>query len=236
MDKSLIISALALGLAGSLHCSLMCGPIASAIQLKPKLKVQLYLNNLLYNLGRVFCYALLGALFASLGKGLELAGLQQKVSLFIGILLIVVMIMPQRKKVLQKISDSMLAQKVRKSWAPFLRQAKWWNFFVIGFLNGLLPCGLVYVALAGAIATANPWQGAAFMALFGSATVPALFILGIFSRGLFHKLKRYEKVIIPLACASLAILFILRGLNLDIPYISPNLEQATTTPSCCSGQ
>ena len=238
MDKSLIISALALGFAGSLHCTLMCGPIVSAIQISRKLKLQLFIHNLLYNLGRVLCYTILGALFASLGRGLQLVGLQQKVSLFIGIILILGMLTPKRIRLslFQKISESSYAKKVRQSWAPFLRQAKGWNFFVIGLLNGLLPCGLVYVALAGAIASPSPYQGAAFMALFGSATIPALLVIGLFSQSIFQKIKGYEKVVIPLACASLAILFILRGLNLDIPYISPDLSQATEAPTCCSGQ
>ena len=230
------LSALTLGFAGSLHCVGMCGPIAATLPVSSRVKRQLIFNILLYNFGRIVTYALLGAAFGAIGQVLALAGIQQGISLGIGVLILVILFLPKKlqSSLFQSVTESGWMKKFRKVWGGFLQRPTWWSFLVVGLLNGLLPCGLVYVALAGAIASGT-WQGGAiFMALFGGATIPALFVVSWAGQSIQKKLKAFKKVLVPLGAFSLAVLFILRGLNLDIPYVSPNMIQAHEKPACCS--
>ena len=230
------ISALSLGFAGSLHCIGMCGPIAASLPLKARLKRQLFVNILIYNVGRVFTYALLGAIFGSVGQIFAFAGLQQSLSLVIGLGIVIVLILPKKaqSRLLQRVTESSLMKRFRKLWGGFMKRPKRMSFFIVGLLNGLLPCGLVYVALAGAIASSSWEGGARFMLLFGLGTIPALFIISWAGQSIMAKAKGLKRIILPIGAISLALLFILRGLNLDIPYISPDLTHAHESPACCS--
>lgn len=230
-------SALTLGFAGSLHCVGMCGPIAATLPVSSRVKRQLIFNILLYNLGRVLTYAILGAVFGALGQALALAGFQQGLSLALGVLILLILILPKKiqSTLLQSVTESGWMKKFRKVWGGFIQRPTWWSFLVVGLLNGLLPCGLVYVALAGAI-TAGTWQGGAvFMAFFGGATVPVLFLVSWAGQTIQKKLRGLKKILVPLGAFSLAVLFILRGLNLDIPYISPDMKEVIEKPACCGG-
>ena len=232
----MLFSAFFFGLISSLHCIGMCGPIAMMIPVDHKNPTKKALQILTYHLGRLTAYALLGLAFGLLGKGLFIAGFQQNISIAVGVLMIIIAIVPEKVfarynfskpiyKVISSIKSSLGNQFKRKTFDAL---------FSIGFLNGLLPCGLVYAALFGAIAMQNEVLGVAYMLLYGIGTIPLMSIVvyasGFMSVPLRSKLQR----IIPIITIGIGILFILRGLSLGIPFISP-AEQSLfvqANPNC----
>ncbi len=237
-----ILAAISLGFLGSFHCIGMCGPIALALpvhRLRPSRKL---ISILSYQLGRISTYAMLGILFGFIGQSFALFGFQQILSLVMGSLVLLALLIP--KQVVNAFSPARRLYTwfagLKQSMARLFQKRSIASFFGIGLLNGLLPCGLVYVAIAGAIATGAVWKGMLFMVFFGAGTLPLLFslsytshILGVKTRHLIHKA-------VPLLTGVMAVLLILRGLNLGISYISPKLEtnQQDTTAShatlnCC---
>jgi len=105
----------------------------------------------------------------------------------------------------------------------------------IGFLNGFLPCGLVYIAVFGAIAAGNIAQGSLYMVLFGAGTIPLMTTAVYFSGFLKGNRKQKIQKLIPVFVVLMGTLFILRGLGLGIPYISPKpvLEVAASSSIEC---
>lgn len=212
---------------GSVHCAGMCGPIAIALPLQGNTVAGKIFGGSLYNLGRTLTYGIMGTIFGLLGQGVALIGFQQKVSVIMGSLMIISILFPA----LFKNQYSM-----EKSWFSFVGKLKttigkmfsirsYSSLFFIGMLNGLLPCGLVYMAIAGAIGTGNAAMGSAYMILFGLGTIPML--LGITLAGNLMSMavrKRINKLI-PVLVVIVGIFFILRGLSLGIPYLSPPKEK-----------
>jgi len=232
----MLFSALFFGLISSLHCIGMCGPIAMMLPVDHKNPTKKALQILTYHLGRLTAYGFLGLAFGLLGKGLFIAGFQQNISIAVGVLMIIIAIVPEKVfaqynfskpiyKVISSIKSSLGNQFKRKTFDAL---------FSIGFLNGLLPCGLVYAALFGAIAMQNEVLGVAYMLLYGIGTIPLMSVVvyasGFMSIPLRSKLQR----IIPIITIGIGILFILRGLSLGIPFISP-AEQSLfvqANPNC----
>ena len=224
---AILFSALILGLMGSFHCAGMCGPIAIALPLPGSSFFQKISGGFLYNIGRTITYAIMGAIFGWLGQGLHMIGFQQKISVIMGSLMIVSALFPSLFK---------NHYKLTKSWFTFVGALKsvigkmfsihtYFSLFIIGLLNGLLPCGLVYMAIAGAIGTQDVALGSAFMFLFGMGTIPMLLgisiagnLMGLTVRNKIHKL-------IPFLIVLVGIFFILRGLSLGIPFLSPPKEK-----------
>jgi uncharacterized protein len=218
-------AAITLGILGSFHCVGMCGPIALALPLVHRNEWSKIAGILLYNSGRIVTYASLGMLFGTLGKGLFMAGIQQTLSITIGTIILLVVFLPARmKKVSNKINDQYLhLTQVKLLLSQVFRKKSYSALFTAGILNGLLPCGLVYLAVAGAIGSGNMWDGALFMAMFGAGTVPIMFSLMVLKNQVSIAFRNKIRKTIPVFAVVFAILFILRGLNLDIPYLSPQL-------------
>lgn len=219
----MLFSAIILGLLGSFHCIGMCGPIAFMLPVDRTNKAKQFFQIGSYQLGRLTSYTLIGLVFGLLGKGFELFGFQQQLSIITGILMILVVLLPklfQNLKISKSISKIVI--QLKSKLGKKLKQKRNDTFFTIGFLNGYLPCGLVYMALLGAITTHNAISGSLYMFLFGLGTVPlmtAVVFLGNFASGIFR--KRIQQII-PVAVVIIGILFVLRGLGLGIPYISPD--------------
>ncbi|WBX73113.1 sulfite exporter TauE/SafE family protein [Tenacibaculum pacificus] len=218
----MFLSALIFGLLGSFHCIGMCGPIAFMLPVDRKNPVKQFFQIFSYHFGRLFTYSLIGLLFGFLGKGFYFFGFQQQLSIAVGVLMILVVILP---KTFQKYNFSKpinkLVMKVKSSLGKELKKKGNDTFFTIGFLNGLLPCGLVYMAVFGALATTNAFSGSLYMFIFGLGTIPLMTIIvyvGNFANGLVR--KRIQQVI-PYVVVLIGLLFILRGLGLGIPYVSP---------------
>ena len=231
-----ILAAISLGFLGSFHCVGMCGPIALALPLNDQSLYSKISGSFLYNLGRAISYSFFGLLFGALGKGFVIGGYQQLLSILIGSILLVYVLLPN--KILSKFKFTgflfTMTQKLKSSFSVLFHQKTTKALFFIGLLNGLLPCGLVYMGIAGAIVTGSMLQGALFMFAFGLGTFPVMFALSIsrnfISLGFRNKIRKT----IPVFISIMALLFILRGMNLGIPYISPELSKTQCeAKSCC---
>lgn len=226
----MLLSALIFGLLGSFHCIGMCGPIAFMLPVDREKPIKRFLQILSYHLGRIFTYAIIGILFGILGKGFYLFGFQQQLSIIAGLTMILIVVFPKITKynwLSKKMSFVIL--KVKSALGKELQKKKNDTFFVLGFLNGFLPCGLVYMAVLGALATPTITQASFYMILFGIGTIPlmtAFVYLGNFTKGNF---RSYIQKAIPILVVCIGVLFVLRGLGLGIPFISPNLEMNVTS-------
>ena len=220
------ISALVLGLLGSFHCIGMCGPIAFMLPVDRKNSFRKAGQVFVYHFGRILSYSLLGLLFGWIGKGLYLFGMQQWLSVAIGILMIVVVLLP--KKIWNRINASKpiskLLFKVKSSLGSALKKKTSDTFLTIGFLNGFLPCGLVYMAVFGAIAMGTAAEGSLYMALFGLGTIPLMTAAVYLGSVITNTVKQRIRKSIPVFVVLIGCLFVLRGMGLGIPYVSPKLN------------
>jgi uncharacterized protein len=214
------------GLVGSLHCVGMCGPIALALPVFGNNRIKIIWGRLLYNLGRVITYAFLGALFGLFGSRLILFGIQQNLSIVIGTLIFLYVVTP--RKIKTKISGTGFYLRIvtflKTHYSKLISRRTNKSLFTIGLLNGILPCGFVYVGIAGATSTGNWISGAGYMALFGLGTTPIMFATAMLGKVINFDLRKRINKLIPVFALLLALLFILRGLNLGIPYVSPKFE------------
>ncbi|MGJ8761848.1 sulfite exporter TauE/SafE family protein [Polaribacter sp. HaHaR_3_91] len=218
----MFLSAILFGLLGSFHCVGMCGPIAFMLPIDRQNKTKGFLQILSYHFGRLFSYSLIGLLFGFLGKGFYFFGFQQQLSIVVGVSMILMVIFP---RFFSKINFSKginkVIFKVKNALGKELKKKRNDTFFTIGFLNGFLPCGLVYMAVFGALATTNAFSGSLYMFLFGLGTIPlmtSVVYLGNFTKGTLR--KKIQKAI-PVVVVFIGVLFVLRGLGLGIPYVSP---------------
>jgi uncharacterized protein len=231
------LSAILLGFVGSLHCAGMCGPVAVALPMNNRSWFARISGGLLYNAGRTITYAALGAFFGLAGMGLALGGMQQWVSIILGAAMILAVLIPRLGAAGSKVAmltDS-LTGLLKKPFIKLFRIRTYSSLFIIGLLNGFLPCGLVYIALAGALVMSRVYQGAVYMIFFGIGTIPMMLAIAVAGNILSQKLRKRLAKAIPLFIILLGILFILRGMNLGIPYISPKLSQEgeKATMECC---
>jgi sulfite exporter TauE/SafE len=212
-----------IGLVGSLHCIGMCGPIAIALPLGNKGWGYRILGGITYNTGRILSYAALGAVFGLLGQGIEMAGLQKWASIFIGAIMVLSVLFPALFKGKIKIEQFFFgyAGRMIGKFRKLFKINSLPSLFTIGILNGLLPCGLVYVAIAGAINTNSIYDGIIFMVLFGLGTLPVMLAIPLLGNMIGQKIRRKFSGVLNAFIVLLGILFILRGLSLGIPYISP---------------
>lgn len=215
-------TALVLGVAGSAHCVGMCGPIALAVPSPSNRRWGRWMSTLLLNSGRLATYALLGAAIGVLGLGMQLAGLGRVVSIAGGGLLLLGVTMPGLVERWWPTGRLALGVgRLRGVLARNLRRTAPEALFLTGVLNGLLPCGLVYAALLGAATMASPGEGALFMAAFGLGTWPALVALRMGSGFLGSSARAWLRKVSPVLISAMAVLLILRGLELGIPFVSP---------------
>jgi len=220
-----IISGLGIGLFGSFHCIGMCGPLALSLPLQGKAVAERLLLTVSYNLGRAFTYSLLGLLLGFAGQQFFLFGYQQLLTILTGSVLLIVLFAGRYRPGTRLLPAGVHA-RIGKVLQRLLRTASSpASFFIVGMINGLLPCGLVYLAAGSAIATGNPWVGATLMFLFGMGTFPlmiAVMMLDVF----IPPARRVQlRRLVPVFVCVTALLLIVRGLNLGIPYLSPERQQ-----------
>ncbi|TAF57073.1 MAG: sulfite exporter TauE/SafE family protein [Sphingobacteriia bacterium] len=224
------ISALVLGFTGSVHCLGMCGPLVLAMPFQQFAGPQKMVAMLLYHLSRAMAYALLGLVVGSLGWGFQWFGWLQTLSLVLGLLLLFSLLWPRVQKYFSLSTG--FGSTLSNGWTRFvmkrlqkaLQSKSLLGMAWVGFLNGFLPCGLVYMAIAGAMASASAWKAAGFMVFFGWGTLPAMLALVFLGQQMpLHWRPLFRKAI-PWTTGLVAILLILRGLNLDIPFISPYIN------------
>ena len=214
-------SALVFGLLGSFHCVGMCGPIVLAVPGRS------FLAKITYNLGRASTYTVMGALIGFVGEGFSLAGWQQILSVAVGVAMLLIVLFTKYKHF-----DLPMIGAFEKMWilsknklAPLFKSKSAGAPFIIGLINGLLPCGLVYAALFAAVSMGGIAESALYMALFGLGTAPLLIVVAIFGNIISPALRiRFNKSV-PYFLGLVAILLILRGLNLGIPLVSPKMDE-----------
>lgn len=230
-----LLPALTLGMVSSFHCVGMCGPIALALPVHNLSAWYKKVAIALYHTGRLATYSILGLLFGLVGRQLYIAGLQRWISIAAGSLIVIVIVQQQLSK---KIGGPAFSQKlfagiqgqIQQVW----RSASISKFFVIGLLNGLLPCGMVYFALAATLGLSSPLQSVLFMAVFGVGTLPLMFILHLFGlKYLSINTRNKLRKAVPVLIGSMGVLLILRGLNLGIPYISPYIGNDPSQAIIC---
>lgn len=225
MDTPLIGSALMLGLMGSVHCIGMCGPLALALPPAPE-RLRFVASRLVYNLGRTITYAALGALVGGLG-GLfaGLAGVQKTLSIVAG--LAILLYVPLRHRLRLPITGlapiAWIRNTLGRSLAPGPSGRRPLPAFLgIGMINGMLPCGLVWVALAGSVAAGNVAQGALFMALFGLGTIPLMLGTSLVGGSLIQRHRATVARVLPVLLVLLGCWFLFRGLGVPLPI--PGME------------
>jgi len=220
----MLYTALLFGLISSFHCIGMCGPIAMMLPIDRSNQTKKVFQILLYHLGRLTAYGMLGLFFGILGKGLFLAGFQQKLSIFVGIMMIIFVIVPEKKLAQYNFSKPIykLISKVKSHLGAQFKRKSPDALFTIGLLNGFLPCGLVYAALFGAIAMQSELLGVAYMVLYGIGTIPMMSAVVLLSNFITVPVRNRIQKLIPIVVILIGSLFIVRGMGLDIPYISPN--------------
>ncbi|AWH86413.1 hypothetical protein HYN59_15435 [Flavobacterium album] len=232
----MLYSALILGLISSLHCIGMCGPIAMMLPVDRSNPARKTLQIFTYHAGRLTAYGAMGLVFGIVGRGIYLAGIQQQFSIITGILMIAIVMIPQRIFARYNFSKPVyrLISKVKSGLGSRFRQKGYRSLYTAGLLNGFLPCGLVYAALFGAIAMQSVPYGIMYMVLFGAGTIPLMSLVVYASGFLKNPLRNSFSKIVPYAAVAIGMLFIVRGLGLGIPYLSPsNISlYVTGAPQC----
>lgn len=219
----MLLSAFILGLLGSLHCVGMCGPIALMLPVDRSNSFKKVIQTASYHLGRLSAYALLGLVLGIVGKSFSLFGLQQQLSIAVGVVMILAVVLPGKKLQHTKVSQFFyrFIGKIKQKMGASFKKKTADTFLTIGFLNGFLPCGLVYIAVFAAIAAGSLWQSSLYMVFFGLGTVP-LMSVAIYASSFLKGVTRQKiQKLIPVVVVIIGILFILRGMGLGIPYISP---------------
>ncbi|WP_281228525.1 sulfite exporter TauE/SafE family protein [Flavobacterium aquiphilum] len=220
----MLYTAFLFGLISSFHCIGMCGPIAMMLPVERNNPAKKVIQIITYHSGRLTAYGSIGLLFGLLGRGLFLAGIQQQLSIFIGVAMILVILTPE--KIFSKYNFSKPVygwiSKIKQSLGSHFKNKSFKSLFIIGLLNGFLPCGMVYVALFGAIAMQSAGFGVLYMVLFGLGTVPLMSLVVYINSFLTVGFRNNIQKIIPYVGIAIGILFILRGLGLGIPYVSPS--------------
>jgi len=221
------------GLVGSLHCVGMCGAIALALPGADGPRLRYVAGRVLYNLGRLTTYALLGAAVGAVGQGLRLAGWQQGLSVLAGGLVVALVAVPERwqARAAAVLGLGVVLGRVKARLGYFYQRPTLGSLYAAGVLNGLLPCGLVYVALAGALSMPGVAGGAAYMALFGLGTQPLMLLVALGGPLLPWHWRSRLRWAVPGLALGLAALFIVRGLGLGIPYLSPRLSATVGAPA-----
>lgn len=223
MEIGLLGVALGIGFSSGLHCLGMCGPIALSLGISKNSGLSSHVENLSYQLGRISTYAALGAVVGLVGTGFSLAGFQSILTIISGVLLLVMGIFSVKgTDWAAKIPflEKLLFQ-VRKTLGKQLQKKGVLARYLTGILNGLLPCGMVYIALTASLAAGGISSSVLFMVFFGLGTLPFMFAAVALGNVLSVSLRQKLLKAIPVILILLGGLFILRGLELGIPYVSP---------------
>lgn len=227
----IISMAFVMGAVGSLHCIGMCGPIAMALPMGNRHSSGRLVGGLLYNFGRITTYAWLGLILGLAGDFLITPSIQRTVSVVFGVAILLYLLLPStlKNKVGKATPAKGLLLELRQQLSKLLSTPTNSSLYGIGLLNGLLPCGMIYLALTTSFLTGSTINGSLFMAAFGLGTMPAMLTAVFFGSYLNQQVRIKLRKAVPVFLACMAALLVLRGLNLGIPYVSPALPQNAGT-------
>jgi sulfite exporter TauE/SafE len=226
-----VLAALIMGFAGSLHCIGMCGPLVMAVHTAQGNQNWWY-KKFIYHAGRLIVYGLLGLIVGAVGQSFVAVGFQQWVAIAAGVLMMLFLAWPAGMRTVKKGPFRFIGM-IKTRFASLIQRRNAGTHFLLGALNGLLPCGLVYVALAASLALANAANGMLFMMVFGLATTPALIVAGAALQWLGSKLRVRSYRFVQFAMVLISFIVILRGANLGIPYLSPQFNETKQKMDCC---
>lgn len=224
-----------MGLVGSIHCIGMCGPLVMALPMSHQTNFQQWQSIFLYHAGKISSYTVLGILLGLFGSQLPIFGIQENLSIVLGgILLIYVayIFVLKPSRIIGVLKFNKLYTLIIKKMGRLFKSKNRVVFYWIGLLNGLLPCGMIYVALTSALATQNILQGGLIMAFFGLGTMPALIMMAMGGRYVGLVLRKKIQNILPFLIFGMGILLILRGMGLGIPYLSPAMGIGVDKITC----
>jgi sulfite exporter TauE/SafE len=223
----------------------MCGPIAMSIPLDRSSNTSIFFGALQYNLGRVITYFVLGIIIGSIGLSIHAIGILQWISILAGVGLILFAWRKYLGKALfGRVPDFKFQRFIGGGFRKVLNSNWPLKLLLIGGINGLLPCGMVYVALLNAMLTGDIIMSGTAMAGFGIGTLPGLMIVAFMANMVGSNTRQRLNKVVPYLLSVVGLLIVLRGMNLDIPYISPKIsvsQQTTEEPtnievSCCHSQ
>jgi len=228
-----LVTGFILGISSSLHCLGMCGPIAMALPLNRNSNWSILSGALQYNLGRVGTYALLGIVAGLFGLTVNTFGILQWASIFSGIFLILF----AWRKLLSRIPmlhapNFFLTTRLNSTLGKIIRSNNPAKLFLLGGLNGLFPCGMVYAALLNAILAGSPLGSSMAMIAFGVGTLPAMIFVSFAMGKISAERQKSFRRALPYILSVVGVVIILRGMNLNIPYLSPkvSIKQTTEAP------
>ena len=235
MILQIIMAAFVLGTTSSLHCVGMCGPLAMALPVSRSGKAGAAFTFGLYHSGRIFTYVGIGVLLGITARGISISGMQQWVSIGLGLIVISVSLygILFRKNLKAPGFIKSAQQRLTTLMVGLLNKPSGLSYFFLGICNGLLPCGMVYIAIAGALSLGDILQAALFMSFFGIGTLPALLSLSIFGLKFKAETRMIFKQVSPYLMMFVGIILLCRGLNLGIPLLSPKLISLPVSPISC---
>jgi len=210
------------GIFGSFHCVAMCGPLLAAMPYVGHSAWKVLFQIIIYQIGRILMYGLLGMAAGFIGSGFNFIGLQQTLSAVTGIALILIGLshFGTIKMAKPTIGSTMFYRTIVRLLGQYINKPL--GGFAAGAINGLLPCGIIYIALGQAINLPEAWQASEFMLIFGLGTTPLLLITAMFPV-VFRKTRLYMGFLPILFLLSGSIL-LARGLNVNIPYVWHHID------------
>ncbi|NOU39335.1 MAG: sulfite exporter TauE/SafE family protein [Ferruginibacter sp.] len=231
----LMFAAFTMGMLGSFHCVGMCGPLALSLPLKSNSFWAKLTGSFLYNWGRIITYSVFGFIFGIIGSSFSFFGYQQWLSIIIGVVILIFILLPKKYTAVSNNNFFYsFFTKLRNYLSKLFSKKSNSSLFTIGVLNGLLPCGLVYMAAAGAVATGNIFNSILFMAFFGLGTLPIMWSIAFWGNFVGINLRNNIKKAYPYMMVIMACLLILRGMGLGIQYVSPKLDiEKKEILNCC---
>jgi len=234
MNTGLFVSAFLLGFLGSFHCVGMCGPIAIMLPKSSGSQLQIIIGRVVYNSGRVLTYVTIGLLFGLLGFALAMKGFQRELSVLTGVLIVISVLLSagikQRLKMYE--SNNAFTTGIRKQLKKLFALKSYPALFMIGVLNGLLPCGFVYLAIAGAAAAGTIGGSMLYMTLFGLGTFPIMMTISVMANFLGIKFRKFFNKLSPLIAVVLALFLIYRGTEMKTDNCHDDKNQHNAAILC----
>ncbi|WP_229254108.1 sulfite exporter TauE/SafE family protein [Dyadobacter sp. NIV53] len=222
MTNALPLLAVTMGLMSSFHCISMCGPIALTLPVRKGNFWQKFAGLSVYNGGRAISYAMLGAVIGCVSSSLVWIGYLRYLSVFAGMLMLVYVFWPSKldlyfhpPKFWQEVINH-----VKKGMSEMLKSRKIHGWFMLGMLNGLLPCGMVYLALMSSVATGSISGAGTFMLLFGIGTLPMMMAVGFFKNWFTPVLRTQIRKLTPVILAVAGIWLVGRGIFIQYPSVN----------------
>ncbi len=217
------------GLFGSLHCVAMCGPLVMVIPFAHSSLFSLILQRLLYQAGRIAVYSIFGLLAGLLGSGFGMLGLQQSLSLVTGLILLIMAgshFLGRSNPRLHRLQSRLVAPLVGLMGRYLSRP---YGGLFAGALNGILPCGMVYAALAASLNADSVLKGGQFMLFFGLGTTP-LMMLASLAPLLFRGRPQLPRLT-PYLLLIAGLLLIWKGSDLHSSHL-PGQPHPVAAPEC----